>query len=144
MDIEIYPAIKNGLKGHLTAQNYIKQFMGKGKYEFVVGYEPTKPKYPYVKFAEIRNVPNESFRNPLYTIANLGYRVDVYAKIDGELQKDEIARQIAKLYNDYLICIGLRQVSWNYVENDGLNGDLYHIIIMYSTNYDEQRQRILI
>lgn len=144
MDIEIYPAIESGLKRHLTAQNYIQRFMARGEYEVVVGYEPTTPKYPYVKIIEVGNVPNGEFNHPLYTIANLRYKVDIYAKIEGSLGKDEVARNIAKLCNDYLTRIGLRQVSWNAIENDGLNGELYHIIIMYSANYDEQRQRILI
>ena len=56
----------------------------------------------------------------------------------------EIARNIAKNANDYLTCIGLRQTSWSYVENDGESGQLYHIIIMYSGSYFEQRQQILI
>lgn len=139
MDIQIYDSIKQGLKEHFATLNLSKSYN-----PAVVGFEPSNPTYPMVKIDESRNVPYESFRGSLETIANLGYKVDIYAKQQVGVSKQQVARTIAKHADDYLRCVGLRQVSWNYVENDGQNGDLYHIIIMYNAPYFEQRKTILI
>ena len=88
--------------------------------------------------------PDSRFYGRLETVANLGYKVDIYAKQQTGVSKQEVARKLAKYCNDYLACIGLRQVSWNEIENDGIDGALYHIIVMYNANYLEQRQTILI
>ncbi|MGN0960779.1 MAG: hypothetical protein ACI4PF_01105 [Christensenellales bacterium] len=143
MDISVEPAIQQGLQEHFTAL-YEQKKITKSFYPAIVGFEPSKPTYPMLKIAESRNVPYANFSGRLETVASLGYKVDIYAKTSGSITKKQIARQIAKDCNDYLTCIGLRQVSWNYIENDGVNGDLYHIIIMYSANYWEQRGRILL
>lgn len=143
MDINVYPAIKQGLEEHFTAL-FEQKKITKSYNPVVVSFEPSKPTYPMLKIAESRNVPYDNFRGRLETVASLGYKVDIYAKTSGSISKMDIARVIAKHCNDYLTCIGLRQVSWNYIENDGVNGDLYHIIIMYSADYFEQRQTILI
>ena len=139
MDIEVYEAIKKGLKEHINSLNLSKSFKPD-----VVGMDPSRPTYPLVKFQEVRNVPDNRFYGRLQTVANIGNKVDVYAKQQTGVSKQEVARKIAKHCNDYLTCIGLRQISWNEIENDGPNGDLYHIIIMYNVNYFEQRQTILI
>ena len=144
MDINVYPTIKQGLKEHLESLEYVNSFRKRNKYDFVVGFEPSKPTYPFVKIREPRNVPVEGFSGRLETVANLGYQVDIYAKTTDNHTKQDIARNLMKLSNDYLTCVGLRQVSHNEIENDGLNGDLYHIILMYNANYFEQRQTILI
>lgn len=143
MDINVYPTIKDGLKGHFSAL-YEQKKITKSYNPNIVGFEPSNPTYPMVKISESRNVPYDNFRGRLETVANLGYKVDIYAKTSGSITKQDIARSIAKNCNDYLTCIGLRQVSWNEVQNDGVNGDLYHIIVMYSGAYFEQRQIILI
>lgn len=139
MDIEVYDSIKKGLEEHFNSLNLSKSYK-----PAVVGFEPSKPTYPMVKIQEIRNVPDSRFYGRLETVANLGYKVDVYAKQQTGVSKQDVARKLAKLNNDYLTCIGLRQVSWNEFENDGVNGDLYRVTIMYNTNYFEQRQTILI
>ena len=143
MDINIYPRIKQGLKEYF-AELFEKNTFTKSYNPEVVGFEPAKPTYPMLKIDESRNKPYDNFYGLRETVADLGYKVDIYAKTSGSISKQEIARTIAKHANDYLTCVGLRQVSWNYVENDGVNGDLYHIIIMYSASYLEQRQTILI
>lgn len=139
MDIQVYDSIKQGLKDHFKGLNLTKSYNPS-----VVGFEPSNPTYPMVKIDESRNTPYESFRGRLETVADLGYKVDIYAKQQVGVSKQQVARTIAKYADDYLKCIGLRQVSWNYIENDGQNGDLYHIIIMYSAPYFEQKQRILL
>lgn len=143
MDINVYPAIKQGLIEHF-ATLFEQGAFTKSFYPAIVGYEPSKPTYPMLKIQEIRNIPNDSFRGRLETVANVGDKVDIYAKTSGSIAKDDIARTILKHCNDYLTCIGLRQVSMNVIENDGQNGDLYHIIVMYNANYFEQRQTILL
>ena len=143
MDISIYPSIKQGLKGYFS-KLFDEKVFSKSYNPEIVGFEPAKPTYPMLKIDESRNKPYENYRGFRETVADLGYKVDIYAKTSGSISKQEIARTIAKHANDYLTCIGLRQVSWNYVENDGVNGELYHIIIMYSAPYLEQRQTILI
>ena len=139
MDINVYDYIKQGLKDHFSALKLTKSYN-----PTVVGFEPSKPTYPLVIIDESRNAPNESFRGRLETVANLGYKVDIYAKQQVGVSKQDVARKIANYCNEYLTCIGLKQISWNAISNDGLEGDLYHIIIMYSANYFENRQTILI
>lgn len=139
MDIQVYDAIKKGLKDHFASLNLTKSYN-----PAVVGFEPSNPTYPMVKIDESRNVPYEGFRGRLERVANLGYKVDIYAKQQVGTSKQDVARKIAKHCEDYLQCIGLRLVSWNYIENDGQNGDLYHIIMMYNASYLENRQTILI
>lgn len=139
MDIEVYDSIKKGLEEHFNSLNLSKSYK-----PAVVGFEPSKPTYPMVKIQEIRNVPDSRFYGRLETVANLGYKVDVYAKQQTGVSKQDVARKVAKYCNDYLTCIGLRQVSWNEFENDGVNGDLYRVTIMYNTNYFEQRKTILL
>ena len=139
MDIEVYDSIKKGLEEHFNSLNLSKSYK-----PAVVGFEPSKPTYPMVKIQEIRNVPDSRFYGRLETVANLGYKVDVYAKQQTGVSKQDVARKVAKHCNDYLTCKGLRQVSWNEFENDGVNGDLYRVTIMYNTNYFEQRKTILL
>lgn len=139
MDIQVYDSIKKGLEEYFNSLNLSKSYK-----PAVVGFEPSKPTYPMVKIQEIRNVPDSRFYGRLETVANLGYKVDVYAKQQTGVSKQDVARKLAKHCNDYLTCIGLRQVSWNEFENDGVNGDLYRVTVMYNANYFEQRQTILI
>lgn len=139
MDIEIYDSIKQGLSEHFKALNLSKSYN-----PTVVGFEPSKPTYPLIKIQESRNVPIDGFRGRLETVANLGYKVDIYTKQQVGVSKQDVARKLMKHCYDYLTCIGLRLVSSNEIENDGQNGDLYHIILMFNANYFEQRQTILI
>ena len=141
MDIQIYENLKDCLTQYFASLNLAKEYNPP-----IVEVEPSSPTYPLLKFVEIRNVPYEQHRHHLETVANLGYRVDIYAKsiAKNKTSKSTIARTIAKHCNDFLtMCKRLRQVSWNVFENDGVNGDLYHIVIMYSAPYYEQRKRIL-
>ena len=139
MDIQVYDTIKQGLKDYFKGLNLSKSYN-----PAVVGFEPSNPTYPMVKIQEPRNLPVEGFRGRLETVANLGYKVDIYAKQQVGVSKQDVARKLMKYCYDYLACIGLRLVSQNEIENDGQNGDLYHIILMFNANYHEQRQTILI
>ena len=139
MDIQVYDTIKQGLKDYFKGLNLSKSFN-----PVVVGFEPSNPTYPMVKIQEPRNIPVEGFKGRLETVANLGYKIDIYAKQQVGVSKQDVARKLMKYCYDYLTCIGLRMVSQNEKQNDGQNGDLYHIILMFNGNYHEQRQTILI
>ena len=139
MDIEVYEVIKQGLKDYIASLSLPKSYD-----PTIVGFEPAKPTYPLVIIEEVGNLPVDGFEGSLETIANLRYKLDIYAQQKVGVSKQEAARKIARYCDEYLKCIGLKQVSWNTISNDGSNGELYHIMIMYSANYFEQKQTILI
>ena len=139
MDINVYGELKECLSKYFENSN-----LAKGHKPTIVEFEPAQPSYPIIKFTEVRNVPYEEYRGSRQTVANLGYRADIYAKTYGKSSKSSIARESAKYCNDFLtMCKSLRLVSWNVVENDGANGELYHIIMTYSVPYYEQRKKFL-
>lgn len=141
MDISAYDKVKQGLKDHFSAMDLPKMFSPN-----IVGFEPSKPTYPQLIIDEIRNVPYNlnAVREFRQNIRDLGIRVDITAKQSGNKTKQDIARIIAEYADDYLSkCLGLRQVSWNAFSRDGQNGDLYHITIIYSTPYWEERGKFL-
>jgi hypothetical protein len=135
MEIELYPTIKEGLQEHIKSLNLSKSYNPS-----VVGFEPSEPKYPLVIIDEVNNVPYQNMRSFRQTVSDKSYRVDIYAETKGSISKQEIARTIMKHCNDYLACIGLKQVSMNTFANDGTNGKLYHIVLMYSARYFENKQ----
>lgn len=135
MEIELYPTIKEGLQDHIRSLNLSKSYNPS-----VVGFEPINPTYPFVIIDEVNNVPYRNMRSLRQTVSDKSYRVDIYAETKGENSKQEIARTLMKHCNDYLTCIGLKQVSMNTFANDGTNGKLYHIVLMYSARYFENKQ----
>lgn len=139
MEIRLYEQIKEDMKKYFEKQNLTKSYNAD-----IVSYAPTKPTYPLIIFTESRNTVDDESNGYLERVASLGYRVDIYGKTNGSVAKDVVARKLASLCDDYLTnYVGLRQVSWNIVENAGQNGELYEIILMYSTQYHENKQRIL-
>ena len=135
MEIELYDNIKKGLQDHIKSLNLSKSYNPS-----VVGFEPSEPKYPLVIIDEVNNVPYQNMRSFRQTVSDKSYRVDIYAETKGLISKQEIARTIMKHCNDYLTCIGLKQVSMNTFAMDGTNGKLYHIVLMYSARYFENKQ----
>ena len=75
-------------------------------------------------------------------VSSVGYRVDIYAKTKGNVDKQSIARKCAKMADEYLTGIGLTRISYNTseIENDG---SIYHIIVTYSGNLHENRRRFI-
>lgn len=145
MEIELYDKIKEGLKNHIDGLNLQFPYRPKpktkgGEVETVVEYEPSSPNYPYIQIVEVGNPPYKNYRSPLETVSDKSYRVDIYAKTQGEIPKSKIARTLMKHCDDYLTCIGLKQISMNPFTNDGTNGELYHIVLMYSARYFENKQ----
>lgn len=135
MEIELYDNIKKGLQDHIKSLNLSKSYNPS-----VVGFEPSEPKYPLVIIDEVNNVPYQNMRSFRQTVSDKSYRVDIYAETKGSISKQEIARTIMKHCNDYLAGIGLKQVSMNTFAMDGTNGKLYHIVLMYSARYFENKQ----
>jgi hypothetical protein len=70
----------------------------------------------------------------------MSYRVDIYAEDKGSLSKQMLARKLMKVCDEYLTHMGLKQISMNAFQNDGVNGKLYHIVLMYSGRYFENKQ----
>lgn len=145
MEIELYDKIKDGLKSHLDGLNLQFPYKPKpkkagGEVEMVVEYEPSSPNYPYIQIVEVGNAPYQNYRSRLQTVADKSYKIDIYAKTQNGIMKSTIARTLMKYCNDYLTCIGLKQISMNPFTNDGTNGELYHIVLMYSARYFENKQ----
>lgn len=136
MDIIVYDKILEGLKAYNDSvdENYGN---------VVLPYPSVEPTYPYTVVEEIRNVVNPKYKSRYDKVANLGYRVDIYSKTKGKVNKQTIARSIAqqvdKFFSSY---VGLTQSSWNVseLENDS---SIYHIIISYAGNLHENRRKIL-
>ncbi len=135
MEIELYEIIKKGLQDYIKSLN-----LSKSLNPSVVGFEPSNPTYPLVIIDEVNNVPYQNMRSVRQTVSDKSYRVDIYAETKGSISKQEIARKIMKYCDDYLTHIGLKQLSMNIFANDGTNGKLYHIVLMYSARYFENKQ----
>ena len=135
MDIQAYDKILSGLKKYNDSmeQNYGNT---------IVTYPPANPSYPLTIFDEIRNIANPNFNGCFDRVSSVGYRCDIYAKTKGNVTKHTIARKIAQFVDEYLSGIGLLRVSFNVseLENDS---SIYHIIMTYSGNLHENRNKII-
>ena len=135
MEIELYEKIKKGLQDHIKSLDLSKSYNPS-----VVGFAPSEPKYSLVIIDEVNNSPYLNMSSFRQIVSDKSYRVDIYAETKGSISKQEIARTLMKHCNDYLTYIGLKQVSMNTFANDGTNGKLYHIVLMYSARYFENKQ----
>lgn len=136
MDIVVYDKLLEALTEYNST---IEQNYG----NVVVPFPAQEPTYPYTVFDEIRNVANRQYNTIYDKVSSIGYRVDIFAKTKGEIDKQKIARKIMKDIDDFLTYnIGLLQVSYNAneLENDS---SIYHIILTYSANLNENRRRII-
>lgn len=137
MVITVYDEIFEALKAY---NNSLEQNYG----NTVVGSPPSSPTYPLTVFEEIRNDPLRRTNIKLLDrVDNLGYEVEIFAKTKGKIDKKIIAREIAKLLDDFLTnVIGLKLLSMNPVPN--LNdSSIYRINLRYSALYYENRAKIL-
>lgn len=134
MDIVLYDKLLQGLKEYNAT-------VEKNYGNVVVRYPTTDTTYPHTVFQEIRNVANPNFNSCYGRVSNVGYRVDIYSKTKGNKTKDEIARNVAKIVDDYLTTCGLTRVSFNIsdLENDS---SIFHIIITYTGQLNEYRRKI--
>lgn len=137
MVITVYDEIFEALKAY---NDTLEQNYG----NVVVGTSPSNPTYPLTVFDEIRNDPLQRTNiKSLDRVDNLGYEVEIYAKTKGKIDKQTIARKIAKDLDDFLTnVIGLKLLSMNPVPN--LNdSSIYRINLRYSALYYENRAKIL-
>lgn len=133
MDITLYDNILDKLTAF---NNNLSDNYG----NVVLPYPSEKPTYPYTVFDEIRNTANKSYNSHFCRLSSVGYRVDIYAKNMGKINKQKIARDIAKQLNDYLTySCGLTQVSWNRIELEN-DGSIYCITMTYSASLFENRR----
>ena len=109
----------------------------------IVPYPTQDTTFPFTTFEEIRNVANSAFNNCHERVASVGYRADVYAKAKGTVvDKKTVARQVAKVVDEYLTAIGLTRVSFNVSEMEN-EGAIYHIVMTYSGNLHENRRKLI-
>lgn len=139
MDIEVYDDI------YASLEKYIDENQNAFRKAAITHYPPTSPKCPLVIFDEVRNQPKlHTFGEIPDRVANLGYRVRIYAKQIGSNSKQKIARQIAQQVDSFLIeNVGLRQVSMN-PEPTLDDGEIYGIVLMYTASFYENRRNFIL
>lgn len=135
MQTELYDEIKKGLQEYFANLELSKAYKPS-----VVGFEPSSPNYPLIVIDEVDNTPYQNMSNYRQTVASVSYKVDIYAKTSGSITKQTIARALAEHCNNYLKCIKLKQVSYNAFPNEGTNGSIYHITLMYSARFFENKE----
>lgn len=131
MDILAYEHLKQGLR------NY-NEMVGKPHGNVIVSYPTENSTYPLTVFDEIRNIDNLVAEQ----VSSVGYRVDIYAKTKGSVDKQTIAREIAYQVNKYLTSIKLKRISYNANPQENDNS-LYHIIMTYSGNLYEIKRKFI-
>lgn len=131
MDILAYEHLKQGLR------NY-NEMVGKPHGNVIVSYPTENSTYPLTVFDEIRNIDNLVAEQ----VSSVGYRVDIYAKTKGSVDKQTIAREIAYQVNKYLTSIKLKRISYNANPQENDNS-LYHIIMTYSGNLYEVKRKFI-
>ena len=136
MDILAYEYILQGLKDY---NDTIEKNYGN-----VIVKHPTKDTtFPHTQFVEMRNVANSNFNGCFDKVASVGYYVKIYAKSKGsKFDKLTIARELAKIADDYLTNIGLNRVSYNVFDNEE-SGAICEIVMTYSGNLHENRRNLI-
>lgn len=133
MDIELYDIILEKLQEY---NNSLSDNYG----NVILPYPSEKPTYPYTVFDEIRNIADKNYNTRSCRLSSVGYRIDIYAKDMGTINKQTIARKVAHILNDYLTYhCGLTQISWNRVELEN-DGSIYCITMTYSASLYENRR----
>ena len=135
MDILAYEYILQGLKDYNStiAQNYGN---------VIVKFPTKNTTFPHTQFIENRNVSNPRYNSNFDRVASVGYSIRIYAKTKGSVDKLTIAREIAKIVDEYLTNIGLNRVSYNVMENEE-GGAICEIIMTYSGNLHENRRNLI-
>lgn len=137
MDVQEYEKILQGLK------DYNAKLTGTNFGNAIVSCSPQKPTYPLTVFEEVGNTPITGYTGIRERVASLSYEVNIYAKTKGAYSKQKIARHVAAQIDRYLsFTVGLKRVSFNRFDEDRDDG-LYRIVMIYTANYFENKQRIL-
>lgn len=132
MQTEFYEKVFQGLKDYIYKHCEYKAQ--------VVKESPLSPQYPLIVFTEPRNVPINGIQTIYERKFSLGLRADIFAETKDGKEKTQIAREIAKCVENYLVFYeGLRCVSYNLNERMAVNGKICQIVIMFSTNILENK-----
>ena len=135
MDIVTSDLIYKGLKDYIASKG--------NPYDCaVVDEEPYEPTYPLIIISEIRNTANPSYNTPIERVSSIGYSLNIYAQSMGEVSKKQIARELAKLADEYMSAINLLRSGF---VPDGLVRDnsLHRIVSTYVGNLHENTRRII-
>ena len=99
---------------------------------------PVNPKFPFTLLQCIRDVSVSEAKHG--KISDKAYRLDIFAQDKGKFNRRLIAENIANQVDEFMGYVGLKRVSYNFIDVEG-EGALAHIILTYSANLDEYRRR---
>ena len=135
MDIQVYEDIFNGL---VEYNRKVDEFE-----TAIVPYPTTDTTFPFVALEETRNVADQRYNTCFNRISSVGYKVEIYAKDIGTLDKQTIARKKAQQIDDYMTNnVGLTRVAFvtNNIVNDASE---YRITMTYNCTQFENRRKFI-
>lgn len=135
MDIQVYNNIYSGL------QTYIAE-KGNPYGVTVVNDVTTDTKYPFIFIEEPTNTPYNDYERGYERVSLNTYRVEVFAKNKNKVSKQQIARELAQLVDNFMIMIGLNRTSSN-ANTPTMDGALYRYTSMYNGYWHENRNRFI-
>jgi hypothetical protein len=134
MDILAYEYLKKGLED-------FNEKSGKPYGNVIVAYPTSNTTYPHTVLDEIRNV-GTNLNSDFERVASVGYVVRIYAKTKGNITKQNIARTVAQMVDNYMRHFALTRISYNANENIN-DSSIYEVIITYSGNLHENRRNFI-
>lgn len=135
MDIYAYDELYEGLKEYNeNCENNYENV--------VVKFPTTDSTYPHTVFAEVRNTQDRRFKTAIDRVASVGYLVNIYAKNLGDTDKMTVARECAKIVDEYLGSQNLLRESFNANDMIG-DSSVYQIIMTYSGSLLENRRKFI-
>lgn len=135
MDIQVYEDIFNGL---VEYNRKVDEFE-----TAIVPYPTTDTTFPFVALEETRNVADQRYNTCFNRVSSVGYKVEIYAKDIGTLDKQTIARKKAKQIDDYMTNnVGLTRIAFatNNLVNDASQ---YRITMTYNGTLFENRRKFI-
>ena len=135
MDIQVYNNLYEALK------NYVAE-KGNPYGVCVVNDVNTDTKYPFIFIEEPSSNPYNGYERGYERVSLNTYRIEVFAKDKQKTSKQQIARELAKLADDFLIMVGLNRTSSN-ANTPTLDGALYRYTSMYNGYWHENRIRFI-
>lgn len=134
MDIQVYNNIYSGL------QTYIAE-KGNPYGVTVVNDVTTNTKYPFIFIEEPTNNVYGNYNGKFDRVANISYRIEVFAKDKNKTSKQQIARELAQLVDTFMTeVVGLTVISRN-ANTPTMDGALYRYTSMYNGYWHENRNR---
>jgi hypothetical protein len=102
---------------------------------------PKNKVYPFTVLSTVRDTDIKTVTSHYGKRSSKGYRLDIYAQNKGKILRKEIADDIAQQLDEFMSdIVNLERTSYNGfdLENDGT---VFHLIVMYSSEYDEYRRK---